>query len=293
MYFNSRRFYHNFGFTKSVSYIGRSPTQTLPTKIQYRLVLHSFDTPDRSYTKRCISYYITKKHKEPSSPAALEPMTNEKQRACPLCTKHPVVVTKSGTTQSYCKECARIKTIERQQAFKRACVLHKCKELGLPQGSCQYCNQVYEDCQLCFRHKVQRSDNVKVSKLTGSSNLSQRVKDELAKCELICHNCERLKFRSKRKPSQLKRKALDFLGGRCTKCNCDGPPSALEFHHKDPTKKTLQLGDRGLKSWDAIKNDIVVCEIICANCHSALHAEEKRLEREAYIKENWAQAPRA
>ena len=175
------------------------------------------------------------------------------QKICPNCKHHEVV------KGSYCKDCGRILTIGRQQKFKSACVAHICKEQGTPYGTCSCCGEVFQDAQLCIRHREQRSDNVKISKLTGSVPLKPRVITELDKCDLLCHNCERKLYRSKRPPTKLKQKALDFLGGKCAHCDCCGPPSALEFHHKDASRKTLQLGDRGLKSWSSVVEDLRVC----------------------------------
>lgn len=199
------------------------------------------------------------------------------KKTCPHCKTHPV---EKG---SYCNDCGRILTIKRQQKFKTACVSHICKEQNTEYGTCSECGEVFQDAQLCIRHREQRPDNVKISKLTGSVPLKDRVVRELDKCDLLCHNCERKLYRSKRPPTKLKQKALEFLGGKCAHCDCAGPPSALEFHHVDPTKKTLQLGDRGLKSWSTIIEDLKVCEIICANCHSKHHAEEKLEERNRYL----------
>lgn len=201
---------------------------------------------------------------------------NPMNRLCPHCKKNDV------TKGSYCTDCARILTIQRQQKFKTACVLHICQESNTEYGTCSGCGERFSDAQLCIRHRESAPTNVKISKLTGSVPLKERVIDELDKCDLLCHNCERGKYRSKRPPTALKKKALAHLGGECKTCGCDGPPSALEFHHEDATKKTLQLGDRGLKSWDNISGDLAVCSIKCANCHSLGHAQEKANERNSY-----------
>ena len=210
-----------------------------------------------------------------NEPQAL-PETTKPVKVCPNCKVHPV---KRG---SYCEDCGRILTIGRQQKFKTACVAHMCEEAGVEYGTCSSLDGKYQDAQLCIRHRVKHPSNVKISKLTGSVPLKQRVLDELGKCDLLCHNCERKIYRSKRPPSKLKAKALAHLGGECVVCAANDPPSALEFHHNDETRKTLQLGDRGLKSWDQVIDDLNVCVINCANCHSLHHAEEKKAERNRY-----------
>ena len=93
---------------------------------------------------------------------------------------------------SYCKDCARIKTIERQQRFKHECVRVMCIENNSDYGTCSNCSNQFEDAQLCIRHRNKDPQNIKISKLTGAVPLKQRVLDELDKCDLLCHNCERL-----------------------------------------------------------------------------------------------------
>ena len=204
---------------------------------------------------------------------------NPSAKICPNCSKHPIL------KGSYCEDCARILTIGRQQKFKSACVTKMCSDSNVPYGTCTECHEVFADCQLCIRHLHPSPHNIKISKLTGQVPLKQKVLDELDKCHIVCHNCERKIYRSKRPPTKLKAKALDFLGGECGRCKTGEPASALEFHHTDASAKTLQLGDRGLKNWDTILPDLRVCEIICANCHSLHHAEEKKAEREKFLKE--------
>lgn len=204
-------------------------------------------------------------------------------RICPHCNTHEV---EKG---SYCKDCARILTIYRQQKFKAACVEHM-REGSEPYGTCHSCRQQFEDAQLCLRHKVSDPTNIKLSRLAGSVPLKDRVLQELAKCELLCHNCEREKYRSTHSPSDIKLKALNYLGGVCN-CGVTGPTSALEFHHKDPNIKTIQLGNKNLKHWDQVAMDLAECEIICANCHSLHHAKEKKDERDKWLNLNVKSPP--
>jgi 5-methylcytosine-specific restriction endonuclease McrA len=74
------------------------------------------------------------------------------------------------------------------------------------------------------------------------------------------------------KRSELKRKAVDFLGGKCQVCGYNRCLAALTFHHLDPEKKNFGVSEVGNRiSWDELKKEISGCAILCSNCHSELH----------------------
>lgn len=67
--------------------------------------------------------------------------------------------------------------------------------------------------------------------------------------------------------------AREYKGGKCELCGYDRCQDALDFHHKDPKKKSFGISVRGLtRSWAAIKSEIEKCVLICANCHREIHA---------------------
>ena len=62
-------------------------------------------------------------------------------------------------------------------------------------------------------------------------------------------------------------------GNKCTLCGYDKCSKALNFHHLDPSKKSFGLSERGLtRSWEKIKLEIEKCILLCANCHTEVHA---------------------
>jgi 5-methylcytosine-specific restriction endonuclease McrA len=66
---------------------------------------------------------------------------------------------------------------------------------------------------------------------------------------------------------ELKLKAIAYLGGVCQKCGYKKLPHALEFHHRDPSKKEFSLGLPHTRSWEKMKAEIDKCDLLCANCH--------------------------
>ena len=87
--------------------------------------------------------------------------------------------------------------------------------------------------------------------------------------EYRCRPCYRI-----RRNNHLTSKKLQLLalnGGECVICGYDKCPSALEFHHRDPTKKEFELS----LSWKSLSSLIVEskkCALLCSNCHREVHA---------------------
>ena len=69
-------------------------------------------------------------------------------------------------------------------------------------------------------------------------------------------------------------KAVDYKGGKCECCGYSGCLAALDFHHKDPTKKN-GYGTGALKShwsFERNKEEIDKCILVCVRCHREIHA---------------------
>lgn len=72
--------------------------------------------------------------------------------------------------------------------------------------------------------------------------------------------------------------AVAHAGGKCIKCGYNKYREVLEFHHRDPTQKEFGVGQNGLcRSWERVKKETEKCDLLCANCHRELHADQDRL----------------
>lgn len=81
----------------------------------------------------------------------------------------------------------------------------------------------------------------------------------------------------KQRRRRVRQKAIEYLGGRCVRCGYDRCPDALEFHHRDSSKKDFGISSRGYtRSWTKIREEIEKCELLCANCHREVHAQMQR-----------------
>ena len=71
---------------------------------------------------------------------------------------------------------------------------------------------------------------------------------------------------------QKKKDAVDYKGGKCSKCGYNEHYAALQFHHLNPSEKEYSWNKLRLMSWDKIKKELDKCIILCANCHSIQHS---------------------
>ena len=68
-----------------------------------------------------------------------------------------------------------------------------------------------------------------------------------------------------------KKDAIAYLGGSCQVCGYNKCDAALEFHHKDPTKKDFSISKHKGVGIDKIKPELDKCALLCANCHRETH----------------------
>jgi len=71
--------------------------------------------------------------------------------------------------------------------------------------------------------------------------------------------------------TELKKKAVEYKGGRCERCGYNKCIRALEFHHVDPTLKDPTVMRYHSTKWEKVKVEIDKCILLCANCHREEH----------------------
>lgn len=62
----------------------------------------------------------------------------------------------------------------------------------------------------------------------------------------------------------------------CVECGFKGHPAALEFDHRDPTDKTRTVASLMYHSWEKIRQEVLKCDIRCANCHQIKSVLDRR-----------------
>ena len=65
---------------------------------------------------------------------------------------------------------------------------------------------------------------------------------------------------------------VNYKGGACELCGYKKCLAALEFHHKDPSKKDFAISKSRLKKMnDETMKELDKCLLLCANCHREIH----------------------
>lgn len=95
-----------------------------------------------------------------------------------------------------------------------------------------------------------------------SENPKQKYKDERVKCPL----CIKLT-----KASDVKARAVKYLGGRCVDCGFNGHHVAFDFDHRNPKEKEFKISGNYIFRWSELKKELDKCELRCSNCHRIRH----------------------
>lgn len=80
----------------------------------------------------------------------------------------------------------------------------------------------------------------------------------------------------KQKETKRKRKleAIEYLGGKCKRCEGLFHPAVYELHHRNPNEKDRDPSKMLMLSWSRIKEELDKCDLLCANCHRLTHHEK-------------------
>jgi hypothetical protein len=75
--------------------------------------------------------------------------------------------------------------------------------------------------------------------------------------------------------NEIKSKAVEYKGGKCSICKYNKCLAALEFHHLNPYDKDEDLGSltKQGKSFENLIEELDKCILVCANCHREIHSD--------------------
>jgi uncharacterized Fe-S cluster-containing protein len=77
-----------------------------------------------------------------------------------------------------------------------------------------------------------------------------------------------------RRRKKIRQMAIDYKGGRCSRCGYDRCAEALEFHHAEASGKEFGISAKGYtRSWEKTKQELDKCILLCANCHREVQKE--------------------
>ena len=91
--------------------------------------------------------------------------------------------------------------------------------------------------------------------------------------QYLCRRCNN--DRSVRLKKSRKRDAIEYLGGKCSKCNGVFHEACYDFHHRDPKQKDVNPAQLFGNKWETLKKEIDKCVLLCSNCHRVTHVMQK------------------
>ena len=86
-----------------------------------------------------------------------------------------------------------------------------------------------------------------------------------------CKACTKIQTVSRQRA--LKKKAVDYKGGRCQLCGYNKYLGSLEFHHLDPKQKDFTVSKFKKYSFEYLKAELDKCILVCSNCHREIHGQ--------------------
>jgi DNA-binding transcriptional ArsR family regulator len=97
-----------------------------------------------------------------------------------------------------------------------------------------------------------------------------------------CSKCRREAVSRWRRRAKLR--LIEAAGGSCVLCGYDRHPSALHFHHLDPTQKRYTLSRAGhTRNYAEALEEAKKCVLLCANCHAEVERGMAQIPDELLI----------
>jgi hypothetical protein len=152
---------------------------------------------------------------------------------------------------------------------------------------CADCGLRYKPHQMDFDHRDPGTKSFNVMAGRAMLMSTAKVLSEVAKCDIVCANCHRVRTQTARSQWQIEpfgtgrdidRKRRYWRGQAsllnalrevpCHDCGNRYPPYAMEFDHRDArTKRAAVMRMIGRAGWKRILDEVEKCDIVCANCH--------------------------
>jgi hypothetical protein len=179
-------------------------------------------------------------------------------------------------------EIARVRA--RQEANLK--LLRDCRR-----APCADCDRRFEPYQMDFDHRDPSAKSFGLTSPTALGTSRDRLMAEVAKCDVVCAVCHRLRTRAQHQ-ERLRRRSIGggskYLERKrrhwpehaallnrlrrvpCADCGGRYPACAMDFDHREGSDKridvTRMVGRAGIS---AILAEAAKCDIVCANCHRA------------------------
>lgn len=92
-------------------------------------------------------------------------------------------------------------------------------------------------------------------------------------CSDDCRKAARSKQSRERHKNAQRQLAEHKLARGCDICGYDTCAAALDFHHRDPSQKTMRITARQfVADTERTQAELAKCDLLCSNCHHEVHA---------------------
>lgn len=147
---------------------------------------------------------------------------------------------------------------------------------SIKQSSSCSCGENHIRC-LEFHHRNPDDKQHLISKMVASGYSIKAIQSEIAKCEIICSNCHRIRHAQGVVPYDTPKWWYLYDVKRKSCCNNCGFNilECLDFHHvgKKVAAVTVMVRDTNYTLDDLI-NELSKCVVLCSNCHRKEHHRE-------------------
>jgi hypothetical protein len=145
------------------------------------------------------------------------------------------------------------------------------------------------DCEGYFPPEAMDFDHVRGKKVKQISCMKgmkrERILFEIAKCDLICTNCHRIRTIARKRKNKISEsrpareiyyeKINALKSNPCSDCGKRFPPEVMDFDHVRGTK-SICVGRMCDTSWPQVLIELAKCDLVCANCHRIRTRNRKR-----------------
>lgn len=128
----------------------------------------------------------------------------------------------------------------------------------------------------------------------GNDNVNRHFKPREQKCSICqktfinkqsnrhyCYDCipEGISSTKRQwyKSRAFKHYLIEYKGGKCEICGYDKCEGSLEFHHKNPQEKDIEISKWNFNfnmGIEIFKKEVDKCQLLCANCHREQHYKD-------------------
>jgi hypothetical protein len=203
------------------------------------------------------------------------------------CTKCGGPKTGASKTSSWCLVClAALCRQTRERNRQRATELYA----NAKDNPCKDCGQRFPTVAMDFDHPAGLKKH-NPADLMGRGRRWEVIEAEIAKCDLVCANCHRVRTYSRThrwvyRSTELADVIAEHKSKPCVDCGRVLPPECMDFDHRDPATKlcsVTRFRTRSRRFLEQLLAEIAKCDLVCHCCHRLRTARRAEWQSFAHL----------